>query len=162
MLEERHENEQYFFTEETIEYITQMAMNYAKVCCICCPSIGKRLEELGADVTILDIDERFNQLEGFRHWDIKKPVYISDKFDLIIMDPPFFNVSMREIRKAIQVLTHYDTTETTIMISYLTRREAAFKAGMKPFEMKSMNYIPEYNTVDVTDPKRRIEFYVNK
>ena len=161
MIEERHENEQYFFTEDTAAYITRMALSFNKICCICCPSVGKRLEELGADVTILDIDERFNDLEGFKYWDIKHPKYISDEFDLIIMDPPFFNVSMREIRKAIQMLTHFDTTKTKVMISYLTRREKAFKVGMKPFNMESMEFIPEYNTVDVTEDKNRIQFYVN-
>ena len=162
MIEEKHENEQYFFTDKTVEYLTRAAMSFDKICCICCPSIGKRLEAMGTDVTILDIDERFNNLEGFEFWDIKNPTYISDEYDLIIMDPPFFNVSMREIRKAIQMLTHYDTKKTKLMISYLSRREKAFKNGMKPFNMEAMEYVPEYNTVDVTEAKNRIEFYVNK
>ena len=162
MIEEKHENEQYFFTDDTVEYLTRVAMSFDKICCICCPSIGNRLEEMGTDVTILDIDERFSDLEGFKYWDIKSPKYISDEFDLIIMDPPFFNVSMREIRKAIQMLTHFDTNRTKVMISYLSRREKAFKVGMKPFVMEPMEYVPEYNTVDVTEPKNRIEFYVNQ
>jgi len=161
MIEEKHENEQYFFNKDTVEYLTRAAMSFDRVCCICCPSVGKRLEELGNNVTILDIDDRFSDLNGFIHWDIKNPSYISDEFDLIIMDPPFFNASMREIRKAIQMLTHYDTKKTKLMITYLSRREKAFKNGMKPFNMEAMEYVPEYNTVDVTEPKNRIEFYVN-
>ena len=162
IIEEKHENEQYFFTEETAEFMVQTAMKFNKICCICCPSVGKRLEEKGADVTILDIDKRFSNLSGFKYWDIKQPEYLAEEFDLIIMDPPFFNVSMREIRKAIQILTHFDTKRTKVMISYLSRREKAFKLGMKPFEMEAMEYVPEYNTVDVTEIKNRIEFYVNK
>ena len=162
MMNENHENEQYFFTEATVGYLSKLAMEFDNVCCICCPSVGKKLEELGANVTILDIDERFSNLSGFKYWDIKSPEYIPDEFDLIIMDPPFFNVSMREIRKSIQMLTHFDINKNKLMITYLSRRENAFKTGMRPFVMVPMDYVPEYNTVDVTEYKNRIEFYVNK
>ena len=161
MIKENHINEQYFFAESTVNYLVRVAITFKNVCCICCPSVGKKLEEMGANVTILDIDERFSNLSGFKYWDIKNPKYMSDDFDLIIMDPPFFNVSMREIRKSIQLLTHFDTSSTKLMISYLSRRENAFKSGMQPFNMKPMDYVPEYNTVDVTEYKNRIEFYVN-
>lgn len=162
MFDENHDNEQYFFTDDTRNKIVDIALKYDKVCCICCPTIGEELENHGHDVTILDIDIRFNYLSGFQYWDIRTPTYIDDKFDLIIMDPPFFNVSMTEIRKSLQMLTHYDISNTKLMISYLTRREKALISGLKVFKLKPMDFIPEYNTVDVTDPKREIMFYANK
>lgn len=161
MFEENHKNEQYFFTDNTREKIVEIASKYAKICCISCPSVGEELENRGCDVTILDIDMRFNYLSGFKYWDIKVPTYIESQFDLIIMDPPFFNVSMTEIRKALKMLTHYDVSNTKLMISYLTRREKALISGLKIFKLKPMGFIPEYNTVDVTDPKREIMFYGN-
>ena len=91
IIEEKHENEQYFFTEETAEFMVQTAMKFNKICCICCPSVGKRLEEKGADVTILDIDKRFSNLSGFKYWDIKQPEYLAEEFDfpidIIIKNP---------------------------------------------------------------------------
>jgi 16S rRNA G966 N2-methylase RsmD len=162
MIDELHENEQYFFAEDTVEYLARAASSFKRVCCICCPSLGEKLIELGVDVTILDIDNRFSDLPGFKYWDITRPKYLQEEFDLIVMDPPFFNVSMREIRKSLQVLTHYELSKSKLMISYLSRRENAFITGMKPFEMEPLDYIPEYNTVDVTEAKNRIEFYVNK
>ena len=50
----------------------------------------------------------------------------------------------------------------SVVVKVFRSTEKAFKNGMKPFNMEAMEYVPEYNTVDVTEAKNRIEFYVNK
>jgi len=76
---ERRDLEQYFFTKQTISnYIQALTMRYpdqaeleAKVCLICCPSLCKAFhDELGYKVTCLDIDKRFENLPGFKYYDL--------------------------------------------------------------------------------------------
>ena len=80
---ERRDLEQYFFTKQTInKYITALTMRYPdkaelekKLCLICCPSLAKAFyEQLGYVITCCDIDERFNQLPGFRFFDLQNPI----------------------------------------------------------------------------------------
>ncbi len=42
-----------------------------KLCLICCPSLAKAFyEQLGYEIACLDIDRRFDQLPGFRYFDL--------------------------------------------------------------------------------------------
>ena len=91
---ELHENEQYFFDQETLEKLSNVLKQFNSVCCLCVPSLGEKLELEGREVRILDIDTRFQRLKGFCFFDIHRPEWIGETFDLIICDPPFFNVSL--------------------------------------------------------------------
>ena len=63
---ELHEREQYFFDEETLEHLTAFLGEWSAPCCICAPLLGRYAAERGVPVTILDIDERFAGVQGFR------------------------------------------------------------------------------------------------
>ena len=68
MMEEMHENEQYFFTPKFLKWFADTIDDFfhdKKVCCICCPSLGVELASRGVDVKILDIDERFEMLRKY-------------------------------------------------------------------------------------------------
>ena len=69
-----------------------------KVCLVCAPSLAKELLDThGIKITICDIDTRFDFLPGFTYWNLKEPHPIEDKtFDMILIDPPFFSVSLDE------------------------------------------------------------------
>lgn len=42
-----------------------------KLCLICAPSLSKAFyEEHGLKITVLDIDERFKDLPGYKHFDL--------------------------------------------------------------------------------------------
>ena len=69
-MQERHENEQYFFSAETTSQLASFAAQFPNPCCICAPSIGKALTERGGPVRILAIAARFSNLPGFRHFDL--------------------------------------------------------------------------------------------
>ena len=162
-MKELHENEQYFFTKEFEDQYVQLIVDYysnSTICCVCCPMIGKRLVEAGLDVTILDIDERFSSYSQFKCYDITKPKYLDIHFDVIICDPPFFNVSFGKLKKALQMLSHYDMN-TAVILTYLLRREDTFIRKFSEFNLHRMNRQPQYQTVDVTDPKRDIRLYTN-
>lgn len=162
-MNELHENEQYFFTSEFENDFVNLIVNHyygSKICCVCCPMIGTRLADIGINVTILDIDTRFSNYSQFKYYDITNPQYLDDEFDLIICDPPFFNVSFSKLNKALKSLTHYDTN-VSVILTYLLRRETKFLTNLSEFGLHRMNIRPQYKTVDVTDPKRDIRLYSN-
>ena len=116
-MQERHENEQYFFSAETTSQLASFAAQFPNPCCICAPSIGKALTQRGVGVRILDIDERFADLPGFRHFDLRRPDWLDEEFGIIICDPPFFNLSLSRLFAALRLLSvllalfvHHDFT----------------------------------------------------
>jgi hypothetical protein len=162
-MEELHENEQYFFTKEFENWFVGTIVNFfqgKKICCVCCPMIGARLVEAGMDVKILDIDRRFEKYEQFIYYDIKDPKYLDYEFDLIVCDPPFFNVSFTELLKAIKTLTHF-TMYKSIFMTYLYRREIKFLDMFADYDLYRIKDRPQYKTLDVTDPKNDIRLYCN-
>ena len=142
---ELHENEQYFFDDRTLDQLDDFASAWDSPCCICTPMLGKRLVERGASVTILDIDERFKTLNGFQLFDIYRPEWIDQKFDLIICDPPFFSVSLSQLFTAIRMLSQFNFDQK-IMISYLSRRKDAITGTFAPFGLTATDYFPKYQT----------------
>jgi hypothetical protein len=44
---EKHENEQYFFDEATLEHLSAFVASWSSPCCLCAPMLGKHLEAQG-------------------------------------------------------------------------------------------------------------------
>ena len=107
---ERRDLEQYFFTKNTINHLMTsfiMAVNTPeelekKLCLICAPSLAKAFhEQHGLKITICDIDDRFKDLPGFHYFDLQDPVPFENEFEYILLDPPFFYISLEQMSKAI-------------------------------------------------------------
>src|SRR5262245_52487961 len=120
---EKHENEQYFFDAPTLLYLADFVAGFERPCCVCAPLLGQELERRGVAVRTLDIDERFAALRGFRRYDIYRPEWLGEEFDLIVCDPPFFGVSLSQLFRALRLLARNDYAQP-MLISYLTRRTA--------------------------------------
>ena len=120
-MQERHEKEQYFFTDETTEWLADFAARFPNPCCICAPSVGVELARRRVPVRILDIDERFAKTPGFRRYDLFSPDWLGEEFGLILCDPPFFNVSLSQLFAALRLLSR-NRYEQPLLISYLSRR----------------------------------------
>ena len=121
--------------------------------------IGVALNELKKDVTILDIDDRFKNAKGYLNWNIYRPQWIDKTFDIIFCDPPFFNVSLSQLFKAIRMLSH-NNFEQKLMLCYLSRRKEAITGSFQVFNLKPSGYIPSYKTVQKTE-KNKIEMFSN-
>ncbi|MEO1088757.1 MAG: hypothetical protein AAFY88_31385 [Acidobacteriota bacterium] len=158
-MEERHDNEQYFFDGPTLSQLSSLLGQWQAPCCICAPKVGEALVRAGRSVTILDIDERFDALPGFRHFDIARPEWLADRFDVILCDPPFYNVSLSKLFETLRGLAHYDFKQR-LMVSYLSRRASALGRAFGPFDLQPTGYFPGYVTVQES-PKNRIEFFGN-
>ncbi|CAI2380633.1 unnamed protein product [Moneuplotes crassus] len=153
---ERRDLEQYFFTRENIQsLINILMMTYPeegeieeKVCLVCAPSLAKALyEDYDIKVTICDIDKRFEDLPGFTYFDLKEPFEIPDKdFDLILIDPPFFSVTLDQQAKAMSVLAK-GNYKCKLYISFPHRDEKQVFSSFKDFNLKRTNFELEYATV---------------
>ena len=125
-MDELHENEQYFFTKETIIKLFNFIKKFKNPCILCAPKIGELFGKNGIDCQVLDIDNRFSKVSNFQYFDITKPKWIGgDKFGIILCDPPFFNIKLSQLFKAIRLLSQFDFTQP-ILISYLVRRSKNF------------------------------------
>lgn len=159
MMRERHENEQYFFDSTTLRILSTFVGQWAAPCCICAPRLAETITADGKSVALLDIDERFRSVEGFRYFDLMNPEWIDTEFDLIVCDPPFFNVPLRQMFVAMRMLAH-NNFEQPLLISYLSRRSSAVLNAFQPFSLRPTGYFPSYETVRDTE-KNRIEFFSN-
>ncbi len=156
---EVHANEQYFFDDATRALLVEWLQPFDSICVLCAPTLGAALIDSGKTPAILDIDERFAQLPGSIRWDINRPTHLPQRFDVIFCDPPFFNVSLRTLRSAIEMLAHYDTNQKLGMC-YLLRRKAAVLKSFKAFGLRVTGKLMGYESV-VTGVKNEIELLTN-
>ena len=159
MREERHDREQYFFDEATAQRLVAFLSRWEHPCCVCAPTIGERLAEAGHDVTILDVDERFAHLPGYRPYDVTRPPWIDRRFDGILCDPPFFNVSLSVLRDALRQLSHHDDRQP-VLLGYLSRRADAVVEAFSRFSLRTTGIRLHYTTVDASE-RNEIELFSN-
>lgn len=158
-MEERHEREQYFFDADTIRVLADFAESFEHPCCLCAPMLGRELHRRGRAVRVLDVDRRFADLAGFVEWDLYRPRHLREEFDLVLCDPPFFNVSLSQLFTAVRMLCNFDVSKR-VMISYPVRRAGAILGAFAPFALRATGYRPAYQTVQKCE-KNDIEFYAN-
>ena len=119
---ERYDLEQYFWTENTVNRLLQSLKFIDNCCCLTTPSLGEGFFRIGREEVVLDIDTRFDYLPKFRYFDIRTPEEQEEEFKIIILDPPFFYLSMEQIYKAVLTITKNDFN-TKILIEFLRREE---------------------------------------
>ena len=158
-MEERHEQEQYFYSRDTVLHLADFVQTFSFPCCLCTPLVGQELVKRGKRIRILDIDTRFSQLPGFCFYDLYRPKWLEEEYDLIICDPPFFKVSLSQLFQSIRLLSHYNMKQP-LLISYLKRRAASLIGTFSPFGLAASGYSPDYLTVQMTS-YNEIEFFTN-
>lgn len=161
--EERHEREQYF-DDPTRSALADLLEAYSRPCCLCAPTVGEELHARGRPARVLDIDERFSHLPGFRRWNMRRPEHLGERFDVIVCDPPFFTVSLSELFRALRLLQGFDPS-TPVVLTHLTRRAHAVEAAMRPLGVGGIRRIehgprPGYLTVRPT-PRNHISYFAN-
>ena len=168
-MQELHENEQYFFSEQTLQQFSDLLEPFVNPCILCAPTLAQVLQsqadsqrETGVQKTVraLDIDTRFEKsLPGFRLWNLYKPTRIDEQFDVIFCDPPFFNCSLSQLFSAIRLLSAFDYAQP-IMICYLRRREQALLGTFAKFHLKPTGILASYKTVQNSE-RNEIQLYSN-
>jgi hypothetical protein len=158
-VEENHQREQYFFDEPTLAALADYVSAFSNPCLLCAPMVGRELHRRGRTVRVLDVDRRFAGLPGFVEWDLYRPRHLDEDFDLVLCDPPFFNVSLSQLFTAIRLLARFDYAQR-IAIAYLVRRESAILGTFARFNLAPTGFFPSYQTVQ-SCAKNDIQFYAN-
>lgn len=81
---------QYNFAAETAAEIVTCLDGYASPCCLCTPTLAAEWQNNGRSVTLLDLDDRYAAFGQYIPYDLRDPVFINQRFDVIVADPPFF------------------------------------------------------------------------
>lgn len=142
-LKEKRELEQYFWTSKTIKDLLKACEFISETCCFTTPSLAHGFHKKGIEQKLLDIDERFNYLPRFEKFDIQHPHKINETFNIIVIDPPFFYISTKQLYDALNVLTNHDYS-TNIIIAYLKRFEYPLLETFKNYGISETNLTPEY------------------
>ena len=140
---ENRELEQYFWTSKTVKDLLKACEFITNTCCFTTPSLAHGFHKNGREEKLLDIDERFNYLPRFEKFDILNPHDVEETFNIIVIDPPFFNISTKELFDATNVITNHDYS-TNIVIAYLKRFEYPLLETFKPYGISETNLMPEY------------------
>lgn len=156
---ELHQHEQYFFDRPTITHLADFISAYPNPCCICCPMLGRELAARNIAVRILDIDDRFASLPGFRHYDLHRPEWLGEEYGIIVCDPPFYNISLSRLFAGLRLLSRNLYTQP-LLITYLARRSSNILGTFSRFNLQPTGYRPTYQTVQKAT-RNEIEFYGN-
>jgi hypothetical protein len=156
---EHHQREQYFFDPPTLARLADFAQQFARPCCLCAPLLARELAARGVAARLLDTDERFAGVPGYRRYDLYRPEWLHETFDLMLCDPPFFRVSLSQLFTALRTLSHYNFSQP-LMVCYLTRRAPRLLGTLALFNLAPTGYYPGYQTVD-TSGKSQVEVYSN-
>ncbi|MEM6507562.1 MAG: hypothetical protein AAF711_19150 [Planctomycetota bacterium] len=159
-MQENHANEQYFFDTPTLGRLRVVLARFEDPCVLCAPLLGRSLHKHGQAAAVLDIDERFADLPGYRRWDVSRPEPIDQAFGLILCDPPFFNVSLSQLFRAIRLLAKFDMS-TPIAVGYPARRERALLGTFAPFNLQPSTFRLGYQTVQDQAGRNDIRLYTN-
>ncbi|MCK4891286.1 MAG: methyltransferase [Candidatus Pacebacteria bacterium] len=165
-IEERHDLEQYFFSQETAQEMFNIfirrSLSENKECCfLCCPVLAEIAEKEGFEknTTLLNIDERFNKLKSYRKFDIsadKIDTELEKQFDMIICNPPFFGIEPNQLGKTVESLLK---NEGEAYIVFLKRKTEEFYSAMEKlgFNVEKLKFKLDYKTIK--DPINRIALY---
>ena len=145
-LVENRDNEQFFWTSDTVKRIMKATEYMYECCCFTTPSLAHAYHEQGREEKLLDIDERFAYLPRFEKFDIKDPHEPEEgagAFSVIVIDPPFFVTSLQELFDATNVITGHDYS-TKIIIGFLIRYEKTLLEVFKPYGISETSASLEY------------------
>ena len=96
-------------------YIFHSLFNSCRICCLCAPTLYKKLRELkkddGCEIFLFEYDKRFAVFgEDFVFYDYKEPLNIPARipknyFDVVFADPPFLSEEcFAEVAKTVEYL----------------------------------------------------------
>ncbi len=121
-MKEHKKFEQFFFEGETKDRLFKMVKHFKEPLFLCTPTLAELAQREGMNYLLLDHDQRFRSLKGYRYFDLFKPHFIEDSFDAIFCDPPFSNISIPLFYKAIQTINGFQMTEN-LFICYISSNQ---------------------------------------
>ena len=150
---ENKELEQYFFTDKTLEQITNIFQYEENILCLCTPSVADAFYKLkNKEIICIDIDNRFNYLPKFINCDItKEEPKLPEDFvpNLIIVDPPFFKMKLIDLYNCIEKITKKNR-KTKLVFAFIIREDKTLLSIFKEYNLQLTKFPLEYRGVDKT------------
>ena len=150
---ERRDLEQYFWTENTIENI-RTALRYTfspeSSCCLCTPSLAHNWWAYESkEVSLLDIDTRFEYLPKFCYFDLRYPNKTDlstdqNSWKILVFDPPFFYIPLNLLYEAVIYVCNNQIKTTKLLMGFLKREETTLLSVFSEFKLKRTNFPLEY------------------
>jgi Probable N6-adenine methyltransferase len=127
---------QFFYTAETARYLVTALDGYARPCCLCTPRLAWEWNVRGRTVRLLDRDQRFASLPGFRPFDLLRPEPVGERFDVVIVDPVYYPATT--LARAMRVLMD-PQSETALYISFPVSRESELLSAFGAFGLRPLD-----------------------
>lgn len=125
-IEEDHAYEQFFYHENSQRRLFKIVQQFEKPLLMCNPSLAVMAEEEGHDYMLLDRDTRFKFLKKYREFSLLEPFLVppSYKYDAIFIDPPFANVTPKQLAKCLKMMApNSDRASVPVYVGYNSDRE---------------------------------------
>lgn len=158
-MHEDHRREQYWFDPPTVVRLADLLEGYRDPCCLCAPTVAEELHRRGRRVRLLDVDDRFAKLPGFRSWDVYRPEALEERFDAIFCDPPFHKVTLSQLFTALRVLCHGEFA-TPLYVCHRADRSVDVCGALARFGLAPTAFEPGYVSVKPV-PENRVMLYSN-
>lgn len=156
---ELREIEQYFFTDKVLNDLTTALEYQDNILCLCTPAVADYFfYKRSKVVLLLDIDDRFNYLPGFKKFDMLKIdsnenltsiIDLKEPLQLIFIDPPFFKINLIDIFNCIEYLSKGNKS-IKLLFAFVIREERALLNVFKDYNLKLTKFKLEYKYVDAT------------
>ena len=130
VIAEDHHHEQFFYDAPTAKRMVTLAGRFRAPLLVCNPSLAVRLRAVNPSsrFALLDRDARFEFVDGFVPFDLLAPApgaaalaalprAVGRDYDAVFLDPPFANVTPRELRAAIEACRPRARRPTTVASS---------------------------------------------
>lgn len=145
---ENRTSEQYFWTSNMVQKLLKALNLDINICCLATPSLALMLNESGnTNQFLLDCDERFSFLPNYVKFDFLKPKGLEQSFDVIVCDPPFFQIPLEKIENSIEILAKKNF-QTKVLVTFLKREEMNLMRVFEKFELRPTKFSVEYARVD--------------
>ncbi len=157
-LSEDTRHEQFFFDAPTTRRLLRLAGAYRDPLMVCMPTLAVHLAAQGRRVTLLDRDRRFRGLAGHQRWDLQKPHMVFGDHDALFVDPPFANITLDELARAVDLLAGGMPARPDVYICHLREREAGLCARFAADGLQRLGPPLGYRSV-AADTQARIHLF---
>jgi hypothetical protein len=135
---EDHRYEQFFYDDATARQLYHLVDLYERPLLLCNPTLAVLAEKKKSKPSycLLDRDDRFNFLSGYRPFSLTEPHLITDyEYDAVFVDPPFANVTPQQVARCLRLMApDHARQQVPLYVAYNSKREDALLSAMNELE----------------------------
>jgi hypothetical protein len=157
--QERLEQKAPSMARQTLERAADVVECFDRPCLLGSTALAMTLEARGREIVALGAKDRADRIQGFRLWDVRRPSYIEQAFDLVLCDAMDASVSLAELRQAIRVLTHFQPKSPLIVACPASRKDSLLRV-FADFGLEATGFRLNFEKPETLDGEE-VEFFAN-